>query len=49
MRRVNGNTYSLEMSYMHLPGQGKVQGIDTEVLGDNVKKKAQFDTSHTYT
>ena len=24
---------------MHLPGQGKVRGIDTEVLGDNVKKK----------
>ena len=24
---------------MHLPGQSKVRGIDTEVLGDNVKKR----------
>ena len=26
-------------SYMHLPGQSKVRGIDTEVLDDNVKKR----------
>ena len=24
---------------MHLPGQGKVRAIDTEVLGDNIKKR----------
>ena len=34
---------------MDLPGQSKVRGIDTEDLGDNVKKKAQFNTSNAYT
>lgn len=37
-KRKKYQLLSGDESYMHLPGQGKVRGIDTEVLGDHVKK-----------